>query len=39
MSGTGKSAALTELEKHGFEVVDTDYGGWSEWSDADGGYI
>ena len=39
MSGTGKSAALAELEKRGFAVVDTDYGGWSEWSDADGGYV
>ncbi len=39
MSGTGKSAALAELERLGFAVVDTDYGGWSEWSDADGGYV
>jgi dephospho-CoA kinase len=39
MSGTGKSVALAELEKRGFAVVDTDYGGWSEWSDADGGYV
>src|SRR5947209_4317140 len=39
MSGTGKSAALAELEKRGFAVVDTDYRGWSEWSDADGGYV
>jgi dephospho-CoA kinase len=39
MSGTGKSAALAELEKRGFAVVDTDYGGSSEWSDADGGYV
>ncbi len=39
MSGTGKSAALAELEKRGFAVVETDYGGWSEWSDADGGYV
>jgi dephospho-CoA kinase len=39
MSGTGKSAALAELEKRGFAVVDTDYGGWSEWSDADVGYM
>jgi hypothetical protein len=39
MSGTGKSAALAELEKRGFAVIDTDYGGWSEWSDADGGYM
>jgi hypothetical protein len=39
MSGTGKSTALAELEKRGYEVVDTDEGGWSEWSDADGGYV
>ena len=39
MSGTGKSTALAELEKRGFKVVDTDEGGWSEWSDADGGYV
>jgi len=39
MSGTGKSTALVELEKRGFAVVDTDHGGWSEWSDADGGYL
>jgi dephospho-CoA kinase len=28
MSGTGKSAALAELERRGNRVVDTDYGGW-----------
>lgn len=39
MSGTGKSTALAELEKLGFAVVDTDYGDWSVWSDADGGYV
>lgn len=39
MSGTGKSAALAELGKRGFEVVDTDVGGWTEWSDDDGGYV
>jgi dephospho-CoA kinase len=39
MSATGKSTALAELEKRGYEVVDTDEGGWSEWSDADGGYV
>ena len=39
MSGTGKSTALAELEKRGFEVVDTDQGGWSVWSDAEGGYV
>ena len=39
MSGTGKSAALTELAGRGHRVVDTDYGGYSEerpCSDADG---
>jgi dephospho-CoA kinase len=30
MSGTGKSAALTELAGRGHRVVDTDYGGYSE---------
>jgi dephospho-CoA kinase len=39
MSGTGKSSALAELARLGFRVVDTDIGGWSEWSDADGGYV
>jgi dephospho-CoA kinase len=39
MSGTGKSSALAELEKRGFEVVDTDHGGWSVWGDAEGGYV
>jgi len=39
MSGTGKSTALAELEKRGFRVVDTDDGGWTEWSDAEGGYV
>jgi dephospho-CoA kinase len=39
MSGTGKSTALDELEKRGFEVVDTDEGGWSVWSDTEGGYV
>jgi dephospho-CoA kinase len=39
MSGTGKSTALAELEKRGFAVVDTDEGGWSQWSEADGGYV
>ena len=38
MFGTGKSSALLELQKRGFEVVDTDHGGWV-WSDAEGGYI
>jgi AAA domain len=39
MSGTGKSAALAELAKRGYEVVDTDVGGWTEWSDEEGGYV
>jgi broad-specificity NMP kinase len=39
MSGTGKSTALVELAKRGFQVVDTDYGPWTEWSEADGGYV
>jgi dephospho-CoA kinase len=39
MSGTGKSAALAELRRHGFETVDTDVGGWTEWSDTEGGYV
>lgn len=29
MSGTGKSAVLSELRARGFKTVDTDYGGWS----------
>jgi dephospho-CoA kinase len=37
MSGTGKSTALLELEQRGFAVVDTDRGGWSVWSDEEGG--
>jgi shikimate kinase len=39
MSGTGKSTALAELEQRGFTVVETDVGGWSEWSDAEGGFV
>jgi dephospho-CoA kinase len=39
ISGTGKSSALAELARRGFEVVDTDEAGWSEWSDEDGGYV
>ena len=39
MSGTGKSSALAELERRGFDAVDTDHGGVSVWSDADGGYV
>jgi adenylate kinase family enzyme len=39
MSGTGKSTALAELGRRGFGVVDTDEGGWTEWSDAEGGHV
>lgn len=39
MSGTGKSTALAELAKRGFQVVETDDAPWSQWSEADGGYI
>jgi hypothetical protein len=39
MSGTGKSSALVELAKLGFRAVDTDVGGWTEWSDAEGGHV
>jgi dephospho-CoA kinase len=39
MSGTGKSTALDELRRQGFEVVDTDEPGWDEWSDEAAAYI
>jgi len=39
MSGTGKSTALMELRRRGFQAVDTDEPGWTEWSDEDGGYV
>jgi dephospho-CoA kinase len=39
MSGTGKSTALAELARRGFDVVETDRGGWSEWSEREGGYV
>jgi dephospho-CoA kinase len=39
MSGTGKSTALAELRRRGFEVVDTDEPGWTEWCDEDRGYL
>jgi adenylate kinase family enzyme len=39
MSGTGKSTALAELAKRGFAAIDTDEGGWTEWSERDGGYV
>jgi len=39
MSGTGKSSALEGLGRLGFRTVDTDEGDWSEWSNAEGGYV
>ena len=39
MSGTGKSSALEGLRLLGFRTVDTDEGDWTEWSEAEGGYI
>jgi thymidylate kinase len=39
MSGTGKSTALEELRTRGFEVIDTDEPGWTEWSDEENGYV
>lgn len=39
MSGTGKSSALAALERLGFQVVDTDEPGWTEWSEDKGGYV
>ena len=39
MSGTGKSSALVALGRLGFQVVDTDEPGWTEWSDREGGYV
>ena len=39
MSGVGKSTALAELATRGFQVVETDDAPWSEWSDAEGGYV
>lgn len=39
MSGTGKSTVLAELAKQGFQVIETDDAPWSEWSEADGGYV
>jgi len=38
MSGTGKSSALVELRRRGFEVVDTDEPGWTKWRD-DAGHV
>jgi dephospho-CoA kinase len=39
MSGTGKSTALAALAGRGFAFVDMDEGGWTEWSEADDGYV
>jgi thymidylate kinase len=39
MSGTGKSTALEELRRRGFQVVDTDEPGWTEWRAEDGGRV
>ena len=39
MSGTGKSSALAALGRLGFQVVDTDEPGWTEWSYHEGGYV
>ena len=39
MSGAGKSSALAGLARRGFQVVETDDGPWSEWSEAAGGYV
>jgi dephospho-CoA kinase len=39
MTGTGKSTALAELRRRGFEVVDTDEPGWTRWRDEDDGYV
>src|SRR5262245_30920038 len=39
MSGTGKSSALAELRRRGFETVDTDEPEWTEWSPEEDGYV
>jgi adenylate kinase family enzyme len=39
MSGAGKSSALAELATRGFDVVDTDEPGWTDWSDEEDGYV
>lgn len=33
LSGTGKSAVMSELAARGYKAVDTDYDGWSEIMD------
>jgi predicted ATPase len=37
MSGSGKSSALAELRRRGFETVDTDEPEWTEWSTEEDG--
>jgi shikimate kinase len=39
MSGTGKSSSLERLRLLGFRTVDTDEDGWTEWSQAERGYV
>lgn len=39
MSGTGKSSALAELRRRGFETVDTDEPEWTEWSTQEAGHV
>jgi len=39
MSGTGKSSLLVRLGKLGFQVLDTDHPGWTEWSDSEAGFL
>ena len=39
MAGVGKSTALAELARRGFQVVDTDDAPWSVWSEEAGGYV
>jgi dephospho-CoA kinase len=39
LSGAGKSTALAELARRGFETVETDVEPWSFWSDEAGGYV
>jgi broad-specificity NMP kinase len=39
MSGTGKSTVLEHLQRLGFEVVDTDGGRYTAWSEREGGYV
>ena len=38
MSGTGKSSALAELRRRGFET-DTDEPEWTEWATEEDGYV